>query len=308
MSLHTVRWAEVPEQPWRNGGGRTRELLVWPAPAAGGAGQRGRHRTRRQFSPFPACTAASRCSAARAWCWGPCPAPHAGQPAPRLRRRPGPGLHAAGRPHPRPEPDGGRRPRPHVGRRAALAGPGWRGLYTTQPPRCGPVPTPWPWPPHPGLERRRARPWQIDPPGAPGGSPWSTPMTPPQRTLWRGAHLATLSPDSPWGWIPDGAIVTEGERIAWVGPAAALPAGLAVDAEHDWGGASSPRPDRLPHPPGLWRQPGARVRAAPAGRQLRGDRLAPAAASARPCRPPATPATPPCWTPRWPAPGCCAKA
>jgi imidazolonepropionase len=56
------------------------------------------------------------------------------------------------------------------------------------------------------------------------------------RRLWRGAHLATLSPDSPWGWIPDGAIVTEGERIAWVGPAAALPAGLAVDAEHDWGG------------------------------------------------------------------------
>jgi len=32
MSLHTVRWAEVPEQPWRNGGGRTRELLAWPAP------------------------------------------------------------------------------------------------------------------------------------------------------------------------------------------------------------------------------------------------------------------------------------
>jgi imidazolonepropionase len=56
------------------------------------------------------------------------------------------------------------------------------------------------------------------------------------RTLWRGAHLATLSPDSPWGWIRDGAIVTEGERIAWVGPAAALPAGLAVEAEQDWGG------------------------------------------------------------------------
>ena len=32
------------------------------------------------------------------------------------------------------------------------------------------------------------------------------------------------------------------------------------------------RPDRLPHPPGLWRQPGARIRAAPAGGQLRGDR------------------------------------
>jgi environmental stress-induced protein Ves len=29
--LHTVALAEVPAQPWRNGGGSTRELLAWPA-------------------------------------------------------------------------------------------------------------------------------------------------------------------------------------------------------------------------------------------------------------------------------------
>ena len=28
---HTVAWADVPVQPWRNGGGVTRELLAWPA-------------------------------------------------------------------------------------------------------------------------------------------------------------------------------------------------------------------------------------------------------------------------------------
>lgn len=27
---HTVAWVDVPAQPWRNGGGVTRELLTWP--------------------------------------------------------------------------------------------------------------------------------------------------------------------------------------------------------------------------------------------------------------------------------------
>lgn len=56
------------------------------------------------------------------------------------------------------------------------------------------------------------------------------------RTLWRGAALATMTPDRPWGWIDDGAVLAEGERITWVGPASALPAGLAPDLEHDLGG------------------------------------------------------------------------
>ena len=33
MTLHTVLLDTVPDQPWRNGGGSTRELLAWPTPA-----------------------------------------------------------------------------------------------------------------------------------------------------------------------------------------------------------------------------------------------------------------------------------
>lgn len=32
--IHTVRLSDVPAQPWRNGGGSTCELLVWPASGA----------------------------------------------------------------------------------------------------------------------------------------------------------------------------------------------------------------------------------------------------------------------------------
>ena len=59
----------------------------------------------------------------------------------------------------------------------------------------------------------------------------------PTRTLWRNAGLATLAGGAGWGWVARGAIVTEGERIAWVGDGAALPASLEVAAEHDLGGA-----------------------------------------------------------------------
>ena len=59
----------------------------------------------------------------------------------------------------------------------------------------------------------------------------------PQRTLWRNAKLATLAGSGPWGWVARGALVTEGERIAWVGDEAALPSALAPAAEHDLGGA-----------------------------------------------------------------------
>ncbi len=57
------------------------------------------------------------------------------------------------------------------------------------------------------------------------------------RTLWRNAKLATLVGSTPWGWVERGALVTEGDRIAWVGDESALPARLAVAAEHDLGGA-----------------------------------------------------------------------
>ncbi|MEN9892031.1 MAG: hypothetical protein RLY78_2326 [Pseudomonadota bacterium] len=36
-TLHRVRLDAVPARPWRNGGGLTRELLVWPPPASGAA-------------------------------------------------------------------------------------------------------------------------------------------------------------------------------------------------------------------------------------------------------------------------------
>lgn len=60
-------------------------------------------------------------------------------------------------------------------------------------------------------------------------------------TLWRNARLATLAGDVPWGWIERGALLTEGERIRWVGAESelpsALPTGLNVAAEQDLGGA-----------------------------------------------------------------------
>jgi imidazolonepropionase len=57
------------------------------------------------------------------------------------------------------------------------------------------------------------------------------------RTLWRHVHLATMAGTAPWGWLERGALVTEGDRLRWVGPEHELPAGLAVDAEHDLAGA-----------------------------------------------------------------------
>lgn len=58
-----------------------------------------------------------------------------------------------------------------------------------------------------------------------------------RRQLWRGATLATLAGDTGWGRIERGALVADGSQLAWVGREADLPAGLAVQAEHDLGGA-----------------------------------------------------------------------
>jgi len=56
-------------------------------------------------------------------------------------------------------------------------------------------------------------------------------------TLWRHARLATMDGSRPWSWIDDGALLTEGERIAWVGADADLPATLKVERELDLHGA-----------------------------------------------------------------------
>ncbi|OYT89786.1 MAG: imidazolonepropionase [Burkholderiales bacterium PBB6] len=52
------------------------------------------------------------------------------------------------------------------------------------------------------------------------------------RTLWRGASIAAMTPDRPWGWIEDGALLTDGDRIEWIGRADDLPAGLDAHIEH----------------------------------------------------------------------------
>ncbi|HET9976508.1 MAG TPA: imidazolonepropionase [Burkholderiaceae bacterium] len=57
------------------------------------------------------------------------------------------------------------------------------------------------------------------------------------KTLWRHARIATMDGTRPWGWIDDGALLVEGERIAWVGTESALPAGVRAEPEIDLGGA-----------------------------------------------------------------------
>ena len=57
------------------------------------------------------------------------------------------------------------------------------------------------------------------------------------RTLIRHARLATLHGAEPWGWVDDGALLIEADRLQWVGPEASLPAGLQADVEIDLQGA-----------------------------------------------------------------------
>lgn len=54
--------------------------------------------------------------------------------------------------------------------------------------------------------------------------------------LWLNAKLATLTGEG-WGLIEQGALLTQGDRIAWVGAQSALPGSLEVDEEHDLDGA-----------------------------------------------------------------------
>lgn len=58
-------------------------------------------------------------------------------------------------------------------------------------------------------------------------------------TLWHHAQLATMQTSTPWGWIPQGALVTDGEHLRWVGALADLPATLhsQITQEHDLQGA-----------------------------------------------------------------------
>ena len=60
------------------------------------------------------------------------------------------------------------------------------------------------------------------------------------RTLYRNARLATMVLDRPWGLHERGALLVEGERLAWVGD------------EDEWPGARQ-------GDPGAGRQPDAEV-------------------------------------------------
>jgi imidazolonepropionase len=56
-------------------------------------------------------------------------------------------------------------------------------------------------------------------------------------TLWRGARLATLADRHGWGLVEHGAVLVEGETIAWVGAEDELPAPTRADDEIDLAGA-----------------------------------------------------------------------
>lgn len=56
-------------------------------------------------------------------------------------------------------------------------------------------------------------------------------------TLYRNARLATMDGERPWGWIERGALLVDGDRLAWVGADDALPPDLLTDAELDLEGA-----------------------------------------------------------------------
>ncbi len=59
--------------------------------------------------------------------------------------------------------------------------------------------------------------------------------------IWTHCRTATMEPGAaaPYGQMEDAALVVDGERLAWVGPRAELPAAWRnrCTAEHDGGGA-----------------------------------------------------------------------
>ncbi len=55
-------------------------------------------------------------------------------------------------------------------------------------------------------------------------------------TLWHNATLATLANNTPWGLVDGGAMLVQGQHVAWVGSLANLPRDILVDREVNLGG------------------------------------------------------------------------
>lgn len=58
-----------------------------------------------------------------------------------------------------------------------------------------------------------------------------------RRRWWRHARIAAMTADRPWGWIERGALLTEGDHIAWIGDEAQAPAPAVDDEVVDLAGA-----------------------------------------------------------------------
>ncbi len=61
------------------------------------------------------------------------------------------------------------------------------------------------------------------------------------KQLWTNCRIATMQAgvDTPYGLVEDGALLVDGESIAWVGPRSQFPASMddGIEARHDVGGA-----------------------------------------------------------------------
>ena len=99
-------------------------------------------------------------------------------------------------------------------------------------------------------------------------------------------NIATFEerPGNPLGLIENGAIGIADGKIVRVGKRTELAGFRAKEVDRARRRLGDAGPDRLPHPPRLRRHPRRRACDAPRGRELRGDRRRPAAASPRPSK------------------------
>ena len=94
-----------------------------------------------------------------------------------------------------------------------------------------------------------------------------------ETTIWRNARLATFAAGAPGlGVVEPGALVARGGTIVFAGPERDAPSPRRRAERRLRGPLDHARPDRLPHPSRLRRQPRGGIRGAARRRKLRGDR------------------------------------